>query len=86
MTNQKQIQNVVHLVYEAQKAVIDSQGNGDPGRFQHAQNMLHQVKQLLHDAIDEDHPMDPEQEKQFVHVQELVRQLEEAQNSIEATE
>jgi hypothetical protein len=86
MLNQNQIQDVVNSVLDAQQAVIDAQGNRDPGRYQHAQNLLQQAKQLLHETVDEKVQKDPDQEKQLIHAQDLIRQLDETQHSIEATD
>lgn len=80
MNNNNDLENVVHLANEAQKAVIEAQGNVDPGRFQHAQNILQLAKQSLQEKVD--HELNDVQEKQLLHVKELLRQLEETINSI----
>lgn len=80
MNNNNDLENVVHLANEAQKTVIEAQGNVDPGRFQHAQNILQLAKQSLQEKVD--HELNDVQEKQLLHVKELLRQLEETINSI----
>lgn len=83
MTKKIQNHQLVDLVNEAQQAVIESQGSTDPGKFQHAQNLLQQTKQFLYESFT---PMNQEEEKQLHRARELVRHLEEAQHAIESTE
>ncbi|MFT4412469.1 hypothetical protein ACLM5H_01290 [Fredinandcohnia humi] len=84
MMNPNQIEQFVRSVYDAQKAVIESQGNDDPAHFQHAQNMVYQAKQQLLE-VDKTYN-GTEEEKKVLHAKELLRQLEETQHAIEATD
>lgn len=81
MDNEHQIQRFIDSVYDAEKAVIESQANEDPSRFQHAQNMIYQAKQQLLEVEN----MITNHQKAH-HAMEYLRHLEETQHSIEATD
>ncbi|WP_453990429.1 hypothetical protein [Bacillus nitroreducens] len=68
-------------VEEAQKAVIESQGNGDQERFQKAQNMLLQAKEQLRE-VENSGVTD---ELTYIRAKTLLRKLEETQHAIEGT-
>lgn len=83
MENNKQNHRIVDLLNEAEKAVIESQGNKDPGKYQHAQNVIQEAKLFLQESFK---PTNPEEETKVFHAKELLRHLEEAQHAIESTE
>ncbi|MFS0865189.1 hypothetical protein [Fredinandcohnia sp. 179-A 10B2 NHS] len=81
MQSEHQIQQFIDSVYEAERAVIESQANEDPARFQHAQNMIYQAKQQL---LEVEELITGHQKAH--HAMEYLRHLEETQHSIEATD
>lgn len=83
MENKRQNKRLAHLVNVAQAAVIESQGNSDPGKYQQAQNAIQETKLFLQESF---HPTNAEEDAQLLHAKELIRNLEEAQHAIEATD
>ncbi len=83
MEKNKQNQRIVDLLNEAQQAVIEAQGNKDPGKYQHAQNAIQEAKVFLQESFKS---TNPEEETKVLHAKELLRHLEEAQHAIESTE
>lgn len=83
MANSEQIDRIVDMVNEAQKAVIEAQGNKDPGKYQHAQNAIQEARLFLQESFK---PTNPDGETKVLHAKELLRHLEEAQHAIESTE
>lgn len=83
MVKKEQNNRIVELVNEAQKAVIESQGNTDPGKYQHAQNAIQEAKLFLQESFK---PANSEEKTQLLHAKELMKHLEEAQHAIESTE
>ncbi|WP_077617335.1 hypothetical protein [Bacillus sinesaloumensis] len=77
----EQLDQFLHSVDEALKAVIESQGNVDQERFQRAQNMMLHAKYLLQEVEKTDFVED----KEFVRAKERLRNLEETHHAIEAT-
>ncbi|MCH1627936.1 hypothetical protein [Fredinandcohnia quinoae] len=70
----------IQTVEEAQQAIIESQANDDPQRFQHAQNLLLHAKEQLQEVKDT-----CEAKSEFQHAKERLRKLEETQHAIQAT-
>lgn len=83
MENKEQNNRLAGLVKEVQSAVIESQGNKDPGKYQHAQNVIQETKLFLQESFT---PTNSEEEAQLLRAKELIRRLEETQHAIEATE
>ncbi|HHY73544.1 MAG TPA: hypothetical protein GX497_10020 [Bacillus bacterium] len=81
MPAKNKINDVCHLVNEAQKAVIEAQGNVDLERFQHAQYLVLQAKQFLNEQ-----QWTEDEEAQFLRTKELIRQLEETLHALESIE
>lgn len=71
----------VQSVDEAQHAVIESQGNGDRERFQHAQNLVQQAKEQLREVEN----LGVTEDLAYIRAKALLRRLEETQRAIEAT-
>lgn len=72
----------INSVEEAEKAVIESQGNDDPQRFQHAQNLVLKAKEQFREVVNAGVT---NEDNQFHRAQQLLRKLEETQHAIEAT-
>nr|WP_309101285.1 hypothetical protein [Fredinandcohnia onubensis] len=70
----------VQSVDEAQLAVIESQGNGDMERFQHAQNLVQQAKEQLREVENSGGTED----LAYIRAKALLRRLEETQRANEA--
>ncbi len=83
MVINEQNHRIVDLVEEAERAVIESQGNKDPGKYQHAQNAIQEAKLFLQESFK---PTNTVEETKALHAKELLRHLEEAQHAIESTE
>ncbi len=75
------LQQFVQTVDEAQLAVIESQGNGDMERFQHAQNLVLQAKEQLREVEDSGGT----ENLAYIRAKALLRRLEETQRANEAT-
>jgi hypothetical protein len=75
------LQQFVQSVDEAQLAVIESQGNGDQERFQHAENLVHQAKEQLREVENSGVTED----LAYIRAKALLRRLEETQRANEAT-
>ncbi|WP_010283320.1 hypothetical protein [Bacillus timonensis] len=78
---EKNLHQFLQSVDEAGKAVIESQGNDDPQRFQHAQNMVLLAKEQLREIEN----ATTNEEIEFKRAKERLRKLEETQHAIEAT-
>nr|WP_304213008.1 hypothetical protein [Fredinandcohnia onubensis] len=75
------LNQLVQSVDEAEHAVIESQGNGDRERFQHAQNLVMQAKEQLREVENSGVTED----LAYIRAKALLRRLEETQRAIEAT-
>ncbi|MDR4886990.1 hypothetical protein RGU12_05410 [Fredinandcohnia sp. QZ13] len=71
----------IRSVDEAEKAVIESQGNDDLERFQYAQNILLLAKEQLREVENSGET----ENKDFHRAKERLRRLEETQHAIEGT-
>jgi len=76
------LNQLVQSVDEAQHAVIESQGNGDQERFQHAQNLVQQAKEQLREV---ENYSGVTEDLAYIRAKALLRRLEETQRAIEAT-
>lgn len=79
-----QIEELKRVVNEAQQAVIEAQANDDPRRFQHSHLLLQQAKDHLDQAYHTE--FSQEDQDELIRVKDLMRQLDETQQSIEATD
>ncbi|MRG86364.1 hypothetical protein [Salinibacillus xinjiangensis] len=81
MTNQ-QFQEAINSVHDAERAVLDAQGNTDPEHYQQAQQHLFRAQKLLNELEHNHHSGNEEETRQLQHARELLKHLLEAQNSI----
>lgn len=82
LTDKQKINDGCRLVNEAEKAIIEAQGNVDLGKFQHAQYVVLQAKQFLNEQLQSTES----QNTQLLRMKELIRQFEETLHALETIE
>jgi hypothetical protein len=81
MEYQSQVIALCEAVEHAQAAVYHSQELNDTGQYQHAQQLIAYVNQLLHDLKDAD--VSETDSLKVKHAREMIRHLQETQASLQ---
>jgi cob(I)alamin adenosyltransferase len=77
------VQEAIQAVHEAENAVIQAQSYSSPQHIQTADQKLKLASQQLHDVQNHFNSADENHQKQIHRAEELLRNLQENQNSLQ---
>jgi hypothetical protein len=76
-------QQTIDSVHRAEEAVLHAQANNSPQEFQRAHNELSNAEQLVNELINNNQSGTDDQRHKLERARELLKHLQEAQDSIE---